>query len=152
MPAQLRQKDKLVLLPRSASEQHEADAAAAGSWQTAGDGLQQQQQQQQQQQPPPEGTDFSAQQQPASTLFLDLTEVLPDSRGRVTVYCIAESLDRDILESLAARLMPNAVLTSHSEVLHLALPVPDGSEPSDCFFFGECVGGCSHDSAGATHT
>lgn len=70
-------------------------------------------------------------------MFLDLTEVLPDSRGRVTVYCIAESLDRDTLESLAARLMPDAVLTSHSEVLHLALPVPDGSEPSDCFFFGE---------------
>lgn len=125
MPAQLRQKDKLVLLPRSASEQHEADAAAAGTWSA------------EQRQLSGDGNDFSAQQQPASSLFVDLTEVLPDSRGRVTVYCIAESLDRSILESLVAAQMPNAVLTSHSEVLHLALPVPEGGEPADCFFFGE---------------
>jgi hypothetical protein len=77
------------------------------------------------------------QQQPASSLFLDLTEVLPDSRGRVTVYCIAESLDRSTLETLAAGQMPDAVLTSHSEVLHLSLPVSQGSEPADCFFFGK---------------
>jgi hypothetical protein len=128
MPAQLRQKDKIVLLPRSASEKHEAEAAAAGSWGIDG---------QQQRQLSAEGTDFSEQQQPASSLFVDLTEVLPDSRGRVTVYCIAESLDRSLLESLAARQMPDAVLTSHSEVLHLSLPVPQGSEPADCFFFGE---------------
>lgn len=127
MPAQLRQKDKLVLLPRSASEKHEAEAAAAGSWGA------------EQRQLSGEGTDFSEQQQqhPATSLFVDLSEVLPDSRGRVTVYCIAESLDRDTLEALAATQMPDAVLTSHSEVLHLSLPVPPGGEPADCFFFGE---------------
>lgn len=124
MPAQLRQKDKIVLLPRSASEKHEAEAAAAGSWGIDG-----------QRQLSAEGTDFLEQQQPASSLFLDLTEVLPDSRGRVTVYCIAESLDRSTLETLAAGQMPDAVLTSHSEVLHLSLPVSQGSEPADCFFF-----------------
>jgi hypothetical protein len=126
MPAQLRQKDKIVLLPRSASEKHEAEAAAAGSWGIDG-----------QRQLSAEGTDFLEQQQPASSLFLDLTEVLPDSRGRVTVYCIAESLDRSTLETLAAGQMPDAVLTSHSEVLHLSLPVSQGSEPADCFFFGK---------------
>jgi hypothetical protein len=133
MPAQLRQKDKLVLLPRSASEMHEADAvAAAGHWGDA-----------QRQLSGGEG-EFAAQQeqQPASSLFVDLSEVLPDSRGRVTVYCIAESLDRDILESLVACIMPDAVLTSHAEVLHLSLPAPYGSasapsSPADCFFFGE---------------
>lgn len=135
MPVQLRQKDKLVLLPRSASEKHEADvvsaATAAGGLGGWGD------LQQQQRQLSADGDSFSAQQQPASSLFVDLTEVLPDSRGRVTVYCIAESLDRSILEALAASQMPSAVLTSHSEVLHLSLPVPEGSEPADCFFFGE---------------
>jgi len=136
MPVQLRQKDKLVLLPRSASEQHEADAAAAVGWVdrqrqlSEGDADLSEQQQQQPQQ-----------QQPASSLFVDLTEVLPDSRGRVTVYCISESLDRSILESLAAAQTPDAVLTSYSEVLHLSLPVPQGSEPADCFFFGKSATG-----------
>jgi hypothetical protein len=131
MPAQLRQKDKLVLLPRSASEKHEADAAA-GQWGDA-----------QRQLSGGEG-EFAGQQeqQPATSLFVDLSEVLPDSRGRVTVYCIAESLDRDILESLVARNMRDAVLTSHAEVLHLSLPVPYSSDsapssPADCFFFGK---------------
>jgi hypothetical protein len=132
MPAQLRQKDKLVLLPRSASEKHEAEAAAAaGSWGA------------EQRQLSGEGADFAEQQQqhPATSLFVDLSEVLPDSRGRVTVYCIAESLDRSILESLAARQMPDAVLTSYSEVLHLSLPVPPGGGPADGFFLGGWRGG-----------
>jgi hypothetical protein len=107
MPSQLRQRDKLVLLPRSASEQREADvaaasvsasAAAAGGWQ----GGSQPQRSTSGEEGDADGVsavpaeaealleaDLSVQQQPATSLFVDLTEVLPDSRGRVTVYCIA---------------------------------------------------------------
>jgi hypothetical protein len=47
-----------------------------------------------------------------------------------------ESLARSQLEALAAAQIPGAVLTPHAEVLHMSLPVAQGNEPADCFFFG----------------
>jgi hypothetical protein len=59
---------------------------------------------------------------------------VPDTRGRITIYCIAESLSRDALESLVSTCYPQASMTKYSEVLHVALPAPVG-EPCDAFFF-----------------
>eukprot|EP00882_Tetradesmus_deserticola_P022450 GHRQ01024360.1.p1 GENE.GHRQ01024360.1~~GHRQ01024360.1.p1 ORF type:complete len:372 (+),score=128.94 GHRQ01024360.1:144-1118(+) len=71
--------------------------------------------------------------QPAH-LFEDLAQQVPDLRGRITIYCIAESLSGEALEGLVAQCYPQASTTKYSEVLHVALPAPVG-EPCDAFFF-----------------
>ncbi|KAF6251755.1 hypothetical protein COO60DRAFT_1557589 [Scenedesmus sp. NREL 46B-D3] len=131
-PVQLRQKDKLVLLPRSASNSDAGEAAAsnqeaataarvalaqAAAAVAEGDAV----------------LDMSSMGQPAH-LFEDLAQQAPDMRGRITIYCIAESLSRDALEGLVGQCYPQASTTKYSEVLHVALPAPVG-EPCDAFFF-----------------
>uniref|UniRef100_A0A383V7N6 DUF155 domain-containing protein n=1 Tax=Tetradesmus obliquus TaxID=3088 RepID=A0A383V7N6_TETOB len=138
-PVQLRQKDKLVLLPRSASSSDAGEAAAAATSSqdgaaaaaaaaraalvqaaaamAEGDAV----------------LDMSSMGQPAH-LFEDLAQQVEDTRGRITVYCIAESLSREAMEPLLAQCYPQATMTKYSEVLHVALPAPVG-EPCDAFFF-----------------
>jgi hypothetical protein len=70
--------------------------------------------QQQQQHPALDGLGSieAAPVQPASSLFEDLAEVavVPDSRGRITVYCISEALDRQKLEALIPAKYPTAMV------------------------------------------
>lgn len=111
---------QLVLLPRSASASDADDGAEAATTRSRAPAE-------------PRAADHDAeaytqhrqldsavpQQRPlaAASLFVDLAEHLPDSRGRVTVYCIAESLDRAKLrEQLAAR-YPSAALAEHTCVV-----------------------------------
>eukprot|EP00879_Flechtneria_rotunda_P005348 GHRR01005635.1.p1 GENE.GHRR01005635.1~~GHRR01005635.1.p1 ORF type:complete len:419 (+),score=108.30 GHRR01005635.1:1334-2590(+) len=121
-PVQLRQKDKLVLLPRSTSN---SESAAADAAQTAAAPI----------------SDVLEPVPPANSLFVDLATQVPDSRGRITVYCIAESLKRSELEAFIAAKYPAAVLNSYSEVLHILLPAAQvsagsaASDPADCFCF-----------------
>lgn len=104
-------------------------------------------------------TDMSAVQL-SSSIFSDIPGYIPDSRGRVTVYCISEALKLTDLQPLLVARYPDADVNSYSEVLHAALPasihqqhkqgaaagslpipIPDqqqqqqGAEPADCFFF-----------------
>lgn len=93
-PVQLRQKDKLVLLPRSTSANDTEDAAATHEAAAAAARMQAEQVQ-----VGDAGLDMSG--QPAH-LFEDLAQQQPDTRGRITVYCLAESFNREQLETLVA--------------------------------------------------
>lgn len=94
--------------------------------------------------------------QPSSSIFLDIPGYdIPDSRGRVTVYCISEALKLTELEPLIAAKYPDASINPYSEVLHVSLPPSaqqssasganqqpqqhqqqqQHTEPADCFFF-----------------
>ena len=91
---------------------------------------------------------------PSSSIFSDIPGYdIPDSRGRVTVYCISEALKLAELEPVILNRYPEAILNPYSEVLHLSLPFDaqqpqqqqllqqnhiqqqQQQEPADCFFF-----------------
>eukprot|EP00878_Enallax_costatus_P023830 GHUV01025382.1.p1 GENE.GHUV01025382.1~~GHUV01025382.1.p1 ORF type:complete len:414 (+),score=120.11 GHUV01025382.1:206-1447(+) len=136
-PVQLRQKDKLVLLPRTQSEQATAEGglmeAAAQRALSATE------------------AEMTAA-PPSSSIFSDIPGYdMPDSRGRVTVYCIAEALKLAELEPIILSRYPEATVNPYNEVLHLSLPFDaqqqpqqpqqnhiqqqQQQEPADCFFF-----------------
>lgn len=58
-------------------------------------------------------------------------------RGRITVYCIAETLDRRSLIALLATSFPTYTVTQYSDVVHVE--VPDATNQpgmsADAFFF-----------------
>lgn len=58
-------------------------------------------------------------------------------RGRITVYCIAETLDRRSLITLLATSFPAYTVTQYSDVVHVEVP-DAANQPgmsADAFFF-----------------
>jgi hypothetical protein len=68
------------------------------------------------------------------SIFEDL-EPAEEVKGRITVYCIAESIDRKTLELSIKAAYPTPVLHSYPDVIHLNLPVEDSKMGGDVFFF-----------------
>ncbi|KAF5827211.1 hypothetical protein DUNSADRAFT_1131 [Dunaliella salina] len=63
------------------------------------------------------------------------TSVHQGAPGRITAYCIAEALNRKLLEVLLAQMYPEANLLSYPDVLQLSLGEPGSLLPKEVFFF-----------------
>ncbi|MEW5309404.1 MAG: hypothetical protein WDW38_001295 [Sanguina aurantia] len=80
------------------------------------------------------GTAFSSH-KPGSADLLRMK--LQPYRGRITVYCIAETLDRRSLIALLAASFPTYTVTQYSDVVHVEVP-DAANQPgmsADAFFF-----------------
>jgi hypothetical protein len=75
------------------------------------------------------------------SIFEDL-EPAEEVKGRITVYCISESLDRKTLEPAIKAAYPNPVLHSYPDVIHLKHPVEDSKLGGDVFFFDVSIPWC----------
>lgn len=74
---------------------------------------------------------------PVPSIFEDLDDGSAGSRGRVTIYCIAEALARPKLEELLASTSKFAACRQarYPEVVHLELPAEAPSAWSQSVFF-----------------
>ncbi|EFJ48922.1 hypothetical protein VOLCADRAFT_90235 [Volvox carteri f. nagariensis] len=78
----------------------------------------------------------------------EIASVAPGTSGRarITVYCVAESLDRDKLESLIRIKHPTWETHRYEDVIHARLPGPMALGG----WYGSTIGGAAGDEAAAT--
>eukprot|EP00877_Chromochloris_zofingiensis_P008596 jgi/Chrzof1/3990/Cz13g16090.t1 len=69
------------------------------------------------------------------SIFEDLEQETEESRGRITVYCIAERLERKALDALLKARYPSCCKHHYPDVIHLELPSSNTTWPGDVFFF-----------------